>query len=215
MKLQRHWLIALIVLAAVWSAVAIVNHLTDEHIVTAEKVLNLLRSSPWMAEAKASPLARSQHIDLVAGQMAKLTFEQRRELRDEGEEVMKAFFDSLTQEERKNYVDRTVQPHFDAVMKGLKAMSAEERRQTMGRFRREAKPFLDSQVKGSEAAASGSVTESASAETKPKNEGDQKLMDEFADIGFEEYFKEATTEEKMKLAPIIEDMHTRIRGARR
>ncbi len=215
MQPQRHWIIALIVLVAVWSAVAVVDHLTEDHIGTAEKVLNLMSGAPWAADAKASPLARSQHIDLVVGQMARLTFEQRREMRDEGEETMKAFFDSLTQDERKDYVDRTVQPHLEAVMKGLRAMSGEERRLAMGRFRRDARPFLDSQSKGGEGPGGGSQAASATEESKPKSEDDQKLMAEFADIGFEEYFKEATTEEKMRLAPIIEDMHTRIRGTRR
>ena len=204
MKLRRQWLIASAVLATLWTAVAFVDHSTEPHIATAEKVLNLMNESPWLSGAKLSTSERATHLDRVVTQMVRLNFEQRREMRMEGEELLEQFFGSLTEAEQKDYVDRTVQPHFDAVMKGIRAMTPDDRRRMMSRVRQGAPAFRQQQENGKPAASA-----------QPKNAEDQKFMDEFADIGFEEYFRNATTEEKMKLAPLIEDMHTRVRGTRR
>jgi hypothetical protein len=46
-------------------------------------------------------------------------------------------------------------------------------------------------------------------------EEDQKGLSEFLDLGIEEYLKSASTEEKMRLAPLIEDMLSRLQGFRR
>ena len=200
MKLQRHWIIALVVIALLWAGVAFVYHATEDNISTPEKVLGFMAATPWLTDAKAmlSTVARAQHIDLVVRNVNMLNFEERTRVREDGGSLPKRFFDSLTQEERKDYVDRTLQRHFDAVIKGFAAMSAEERKGMASRVRRDIRAN-----RGKDEDEQREIGE------------DEKEFDEFIDIGIEAYLKSATTEEKMRLAPMIEDMHTRMQGFRR
>lgn len=198
MKFPRHWFFALAFIALVWTTVAAVMHLTEDQVSSPAKVLNLMAHAPWLTDdagTDAPPAARQDFIDRVIANLNRLDFEQRRQVREEGGDVPQKFYDSLTREERSSYVDRTVQKHFDAVIKGFKAMSPEDRKQITARVRRDIR-----------APRAGDSTGGA------RNESDQKLFDDFFDIGIEDYLKNATTEEKMKLAPVIEDMHSRMQG---
>lgn len=190
---HRPWILALISLGVLWSGVAIVLHLTEDKISNPQKTLEMMRASPWL-NGVASAMTRAEHIEKVIANVNMLDFPQRTEMRDEGSDTIKKFFDSLTKEEQKHYVDLTVQKAFDAVLKGFKAMGEEERKRTITAVRRNIR-----------ANRSGD-------EAQKRADEDQKLFDEFMDIGIEEYLKTASTEEKMKLAPAIEDMQTRIRG---
>jgi hypothetical protein len=209
MTLRRHWIIALIVIAVMWAGVAVVMRLSEEHVSSPEKIIALMKAAPWIADSKASvPAAtRLAHIDRVVAQMGKLSFDQRRDLRDEGEDTLERFFKSLTPDEQKSYVDRTVQPHIDAMLKGLRAMSPDERKAMMGRARRD--PRM------TQGFARKAGPKPASDDGGKKGDARPSLEEEFADIAFEEYLRSATTEEKMKLAPLIEDMHTRVQLGRR
>lgn len=199
MKQQRHWIVALAVIAALWTGVAFIYHATEDNISSPAKTLGLMTATPWLTDESAvlSTVARAQHIDLVVRNMNMLNFEQRREVREDGSDTLKRFFDSLTEPERKDYVDRTVQKAFDAVIKGFNAMGPEERKNVVTRVRRDIR-----------ANRSGE-------EAQKRADEDQKLFDEFIDIGIEDYLKNASTDEKMKLAPAIEDMQTRIRSGGR
>jgi hypothetical protein len=209
MKLRRHWIIAFGFIALLWIGVAVVMRLTEEHVSSPEKILALMNESPWIVNENAalSSQARMEHVDRIVNQMGRLSFDQRRDLRDEGEDTMGRFFKSLTAEEQKSYVDRTVQPHIDSMLKGLRAMSSEERKGMMSRARRDPRMAQGFGRKSE-------PKEPVKTEENKKQEG-RKLEDDFADIAFEEYLKTATTEEKMKLAPLIEDMHTRVQLGRR
>ncbi len=200
MKLQRHWIIALVVIASLWAGVAFVYHATEDDISTPEKTLGHMSAAPWLNDKDAiiSSVARAQHIDLVVRNVNMLNFEQRRQVREDGGSTPKRFFDSLTESERKDYVDRTLQKHFDAVIKGFASMSSEERKGMASRVRRD--------IRG---------TRGKGEDAQREVGEDEKEFDEFIDIGLEAYLKDATTEEKLRLAPMIEDMHTRMQGFRR
>lgn len=198
MKIPRHWLCALAFIAVVWLTVAAVMRLTEDQVSSPGKVLDLMARAPWLSgggAATVSPAARQDFIDRVVENLNRLDFEQRRQLREEDGGVPQKFFDSLTREEQSSYIDRTVQKHFDAVIKGFKAMSPEDRKQMMARVRRDIRAFRGGDPAGA-----------------ARSEDDQKLFDDFFDIGVEDYLKNATTEEKMKLAPVIEDLHSRMQG---
>ncbi len=196
MNRHRPWLIALTALVPLWLAVAVVQHLTDDDISSPEETIAILADAPWLhPEAGAASItARAAHIELAIKNMNLLNFEQRREVRETGADTLKQFFDSLTPEERKVYVDRTVQKAFDAVIKGFKAMAPAERKDMVNRVRRGIRPNR------------------TGPDAQKIADEDQKMFDEFIDLGIEDYLKNASTEEKMKLAPAIEDMQTRIRG---
>ena len=194
MTRSRIWLTSIAALIPLWVAVAVVRHLTEDDICAAEEMLGILGGAPWLSGDTVSGTERAAYIEKAIKNFNLLTFEQRREVRDDGSDAAKAFFDSLTEDERKHYVDLTVQKAFDAVIKGFKAMAPEERKNVVTRVRRDIR-----------ANRSGD-------EAQKRADEDQKLFDEFIDIGIEDYLKNASTEEKMKLAPAIEDMQTRIRG---
>lgn len=194
---HKTWVLALAALVPLWAAVVIVRHMTEDDISSPEETLAVLGGAPWLSGGKVSAADRAAYLETAIKNMNLLTFEQRREVREDGSDTVKKFFDSLTQEERKIYVDRTVQKAFDAVIKGFNAMAPEERKNVVTRVRRDIR-----------ANRSGD-------EAQKRADDDQKLFDEFIDIGIEDYLKNASTEEKMKLAPAIEDMQTRIRGVGR
>lgn len=194
---HKPWILVLSSLAIIWSGVAVVLQVTDDKISNPQKTLEMMRASPWFNGSTASSSARDEHLSKVIANVNMLDFPQRTEMRDEGPETIKKFFDSLTKEEQKRYVDLTVQKAFDAVIKGFKAMGEDERKRTITLVRRN----IRANRNGDEAQKSA--------------DEDQKLFDEFIDIGIEDFFKNASTEEKMKLAPAIEDMQTRIRGVGR
>lgn len=191
---SRIWLTALAALIPLWAAVAIVRHLTEDDVSSPEETLEVFASAPWLLGGAVSATGRASYIETTIKNMNLLTLEQRREVREVGTDTVKKFFDSLTQDERKLYVDRTAQKAFDAVIKGFKAMAPEERKKIVSYVRRD-------------------IRANRSGDDAQKNaDEDQKLFDEFIDIGIEDYLKNASTDEKMKLAPAIEDMQTRIRG---
>ena len=197
MTRSRIWLTALAALVPLWVAVAVVRHLTEDDICSTEEMLGILSGAPWLKGNEASGAGRAAYIEKAIKNFNLLTFEQRREGREDGSDAAKKFFDSLSDEEKKHYVDRTVQKAFDAVIKGFRAMAPEERKNVVTRVRRD-------------------IRANRSGEDAQKRaDEDQKLFDEFIDIGIEDYLKNAGTEEKMKLAPAIEDMQTRIRGVGR
>lgn len=193
----KPWLIALAALVPLWVAVGVVRHLTEDDISSPEETIEVFAAAPWLSGGTVSVTERAAYLENAIKNMNLLTFEQRREVRDNGTDVVKKFFDSLTQDERKLYVDRTVQKAFDAVIKGFNAMAPEERKNVVTRVRRD----IRANRNGDEA--------------QKKADEDQKLFDEFIDIGIEDYLKNASTDEKMKLAPAIEDMQTRIRSGGR
>ena len=199
MNRHRPWLIALAALVPLWVAVAVVRHLTEDDISSPEETIGILAAAPWLSASggTVSTTERAAHIENAIKNMNLLNFEQRRQVREEGADTVKRFFDSLTQVERKVYVDRTVQKAFDAVIKGFNAMTPEARKDMATRVRRDIRPNR------------------GGANAQKLADEDQKLFDEFIDIGIEEYLKSASTDEKMKLAPAIEDMQTRIRGVGR
>jgi hypothetical protein len=197
MNSHRPWLIAIAALVPLWVAVAVVRHLTEDDISSPEETIGILGGAPWLSGGTVSVTERATYLENAIKNMNLLTFEQRREVRENGTDVVKKFFDSLTRDERKLYVDRTVQKAFDAVIKGFNAMAPEERKNVVTRVRRD----IRANRNGDEA--------------QKKADEDQKLFDEFIDIGIEDYLKNASTDEKMKLAPAIEDMQTRIRSGGR
>ena len=197
---SRLWLTVLAVLTALWSAVAVVMRLTDPYVSSPSEVLTLMSQTPWLqtAGADATGPSRATHIASVAQSLSSLDFEQRREVRDSGGDLPNRFFQSLTTDEKKTYVDVTVQKHLDAVIKGFNAMSPDERKGMVNRVRRDVRG-----IRGGDKDAEKMIEE------------DQKGLDEFLDIGIEEYLRSASTEEKMRLAPLIEDMLSRLQGFRR
>jgi hypothetical protein len=197
MNLQRFWLQIVAVLILVWGAVAVIMWATEDSVFSPEKTLALMESAPWFENEDMGHEQRQQHLDKVITSVIKLDFNQRSTMREDGLETMERFLKSLTDEEKGEYIGRTVEENFKAVMKGLEKLPAEDRRRIIGGIHREMK------------------------KKSADNPEMQLLLDQDAasfektftkDMGL--FFKEAPLSAKLEMAPMFEGMQARMQGMR-
>jgi hypothetical protein len=197
MPVQRLWLQVAAFLALVWAGVAVVMWVTEDSVFSPEKTLALMDSAPWFEDADLGHEQRQQHLDKIITAVIKLDFNQRSTMREDGLETMDHFFKSLTDEEKGEYISRTVEENFKAVMKGLEKLPAEDRRRIIGGIHREMK------------------------KKSANNPEMQLLLDQDA-ASFEKtftkdmgtFFKEAPLSMKLEMAPMLEGMQGRMQGMR-
>lgn len=190
-------LVTLGALIAIWGAVAGVMSLTDKHTTTPEKVQRMMADTPWIVNenAELSEAERKKHIDAVITQANLLTFEQRRDMRGEGQETAREFMESLTDEEKGYYMKETVEQHFKSIMKGFNQMSKEERQRIVTQARKDME------------------RNNAEGQNMQRlQERDEKVFQEVVDKGLGAYYEEASAETKMDLAPLMEEMQQRMNG---
>lgn len=198
MNLQRFWLQIAAFLALVWGGLAVVMWATEDSVFTPGKTLALMESAPWLEDESLGHEQRMKHLDKVITAVVKLDFAQRNIMRDDGQEAMDRFFKSLTDEEKSEYIGRTVEENFKAVMKGIDKLPADERRRIIGGIHREIKKKTAS------------------------NPEMQLLLDQDT-AGFERnftkemtfFFKEAPLGAKIEMAPMLEGLQARMQGMRR
>jgi hypothetical protein len=197
MPLQRFWFQVVAFLALVWAGVAVVMWVTEDSVYSPEKTLALMANAPWLADEDLAAAPRKAYLDKVTSSVIKLDFNQRSTMREDGLETMDRFFKSLTDEEKGDYVGRTVEENFKAVMKGLEKLPIEERRRIIGGIQREMK------------------------KKAAKNPEMQMILDQDAasfeksftkDMGL--FFKEAPLSMKLEMAPMFEAMQGRMQGLR-
>lgn len=188
---SRPWLLASGLLALVWGGVAVVMRMTDHAVSSPEVILSLLESTDWKS---AKLPERSEHLERVIAKMNRLSHDQRAELRGENQEALDSFFEGLTPEEQAHYVDQTVTPRIEAILKGLRAMPEPDRRSFVARIRKDLR----------ERPPSGMPEEFALA--------DEETFHDIMDESLESQFKDASIETKLKFAPMLENIQTRLQG---
>ncbi len=197
MPLQRFWFQIAAFLVLVWAGVAVVMWVTEDSVYSPEKMLALMANAPWLADEDLAESKRKAYLDKTINSVLKLDFNQRSEMREEGLETIDRFFKSLTDEEKGEYVNRTVEENFKAVMKGLGKLPVEDRRRIIGGIQREMKKKAS------------------------KNPEMQMMLDQDAasfeksftkDMGL--FFKEAPLSMKLEMAPMLEGMQGRMQGMR-
>ena len=198
MQTQRLWLQVIAFLALVWAGVGAVMWVTEDYVFTPEKTLALMNEAPWLEDERLGHEQRMQHLDQVITSVVKLDFTQRARMREDGEETIERFMKSLSDEEKGEYISRVVEEHFNAVMKGIDKLPAEDRRRIVGSIHRDIK------------------------KRTAKNPEMQILID-MDPAGFEKnftkdmglFFKEAPLSAKLEMAPMLEAFHARMQGLRR
>lgn len=198
MRLPRHWLIALALLALIWGAVAVVMQRTDELVSWPGKVLGLLEDAPWLEGGSVNESERRLHLHRVITNLNRLDASQRRSLREDGQEAIDRFFASLTPEEQKEYVDRTVEPYLKTLDAGLKRLPEEERKRLVARLRGDLR-----HLRGN------------SADGERLNDQDREFLELMIDEDPVLFLREAPLKVKMELAPALEEMQSRLQGFRR
>ncbi len=197
MPLQRFWFQVAAFLALVWAGVAVVMWVTEDSVFSSEKTLALMADAPWYADEDLGESKRKAYLDKVIKTVLKLDFNQRSEMREDGLETMDRFFKSLTAEEKGEYVNRTVEENFKAVMKGLEKLPAEDRRRIIGGIQREMKK------KAAKDSEMQMILDQSPADFEKSFTKDMGL-----------FFKEAPLSMKLEMAPMLEGMQGRMQGMR-
>lgn len=198
MPRQRIWITATVLLAAIWGAVALVMHQTDDHVSWPGKVQALVEEAPWLAGEKWSDEKRRGYLAKVITNYQRLDASQRKTLREDAHDSLDKFFASLTEAEQKEYVDRTIEPLFEVIDKGLKVMPLEERKRIVTRMRGDVKGMRGNNAEGDRLA-----------------EQDRKFMEDIMAEDPMLFLREASVKQKLELAPVLEDMQGRVQGLRR
>jgi len=197
MPLQRFWFQVAAFLALVWAGVGVVMWVTEDSVFSSEKTLSLMANAPWLADEDLADVPRKAYLDKVINSVIKLDFNQRSSMREDGLETMDLFFKSLTDEEKSQYVNRTVEENFKAVMKGLEKLPVEDRRRIIGGIQREMKK------KASKNPEMQMMLDQSPADFEKSFTKDMGL-----------FFKEAPLSMKLEMAPMLEAMQGRMQGMR-
>ena len=198
MPRQRIWLTAAVLLAIVWSIVAVVMRETDGLVSWPGKVLELVEEAPWLKGQSLGEEKRRQYLAQVIANYLRLDAKQRRSLREDDQSTLDRFFASLTDAEKKEYVDRTIEPLFEVIDKALKVMPEEERKRIVGRFKGDVKGIAGNHKEGGLA-----------------NPQDREWMESIMMEDPMMFLREAPLKTKLELAPLLEDMQSRVQGMRR
>lgn len=198
MKPRSIWLTAAGLIALVWAVVAVIMRQTDALVSWPEKVIDLANEAPWLNGRSTSGEARQQYLILLITNQNRLDSQQRRRLREDGQEALDKFFASLTEEEQKEYVNRTVDPHLDSLDRGLKLLPAEERKRLVARMRNDLKNMRSHSTEGDRLSGQ-----------------DREFMDMMITEDPVLFLREAPVKTKMELAPVLEDLQSRVQGMRR
>lgn len=198
MKRRRIWITAAILIALIWAAVAVVMHQTDHLVSWPGKVIDLVESAPWLQGETLSAEKRRQYLAQVIMNYQRLDIGQRKSLREDAQESLDKFFTSLAEDEQKEYVNRTIEPLFETIDKGLKAMPEEERKRIVTRMRGDMKNLRGNTQEGDRLA-----------------EQDREFMEKMMADDPMLFLRGASLKTKMELAPVLEDMQSRVQGLRR
>lgn len=193
---SRTLLFALLGIASIWMAVAGILRITSQHTSTPDKVITSMLNAPWLKDdnAAVSDAERQKQLDAVIAQINLLDFDQRKQLREDGQDVTKRFMESLTKEERGQFLEKTVEQHFKSVMKAFNQMKPEERRRMVEQAR---------------ANMQRNQADGRNMENLKKE--DEQVFQNVVEKGLGAYYEDASAETKLDLAPLMEEMQQRMR----
>jgi hypothetical protein len=180
------WIKAAVVLVLVWGIAAGAIYWARSARVTPETLAKYIETHSMEGRTGND---RSRVLDTVANQLNQLDFEQRREMRM-GRKLDK-FFRSLTPQEQSEFLDRTLPTGFRQFMQSLNKMERAQRKQ-----------FVEKALRDMEERGGGE---------RPQGEPD-KLGQKIIDEGFKSYYREASAETKMDIAPLLEQMQRNMQG---
>lgn len=201
MRRNRILLQSLLILALIWGLVAGIRAIAGSKRITAEKVASEIAEAgfeDWSSYAEppdaAAAKRRDEKLREVAGLVNRLDFAEREKNRDD--RATEAFFRKMSGEEKKLFVDLTIKESMGRFMEAIDAMPPEKR-----------KEFVK---KGLEEIESGKTGE----EMARAQELGEDLLERIASEGMQAYFKNASADTKLDLAPLMESMNEVMQGLR-
>jgi len=133
---------------------------------------------------------RSSIIVRAADQLNRLNFDQRQELRKS--KIDRRFFEQMTEEERKRFLDLTLPEGFRQLMLALNKMNPEQRKKIVQRA-------LDDLEK-----------DTPEIHDRLNREAAQKMISQ----GMDTFYQEASADVKLDFAPVIEELQRATQGLR-
>ncbi len=179
------WLKAALVLLAIWLVAGGAIFWARSVKVTPETLAAYLAKHPI---AEQSGTSRGKVIEKVADQMNLLSYEDRREMRMG--KRLDGFFRTLTPEEQSAFLDRTLPTGFKQMMESLNKMPPAQRKRFVERSLRDMREH--------------------EGEDPKVDQNARKMIDE----GFKSFYSEASTEVKMDVAPLLEQLQKNLQGFR-
>jgi len=177
----------LAVLAAVWLVATAVILVSRSASPTPEKL------KAYVAAHRIEGLGEAQRREVIenaARQINRLTFDQRRELRESGD--IRRFFEQMTPAERSRFLDLTLPEGFRQMMAALNKMSPEKRQRLVRRV-------LDDMRKTTPQAAE-----------RIKEEEVKKILAQ----GVSSFYEDANADVKLDFAPVLEELQRNIQNLR-
>jgi hypothetical protein len=215
MNPKRIWTIVFLSLLAMWALVGVVMWSTSGSISDPDKVLRLMETAPWLENPNLREDLRKSHLEAVIHSQNLLDFEQRRRLREDGEEQVRTFFESLSPEAQARYADGTVGHHLRKVLQILENTSPETRRSIAARLRRETGRGGRAEGRG-DRPANGQAAPPSAGGSSGTVEGSQ--TDEFDDMigfGLEMQYHDSSPARKLEMGQMVDNMQAFLQGFRR
>ncbi|QJE96117.1 hypothetical protein [Luteolibacter luteus] len=201
MRRNRVLLQSLLALALIWGLVAGIRALAGSKRITAEKVASEIAEAgfeDWSTYNEAPDVAaakrRDEKLREVAGLVNRLDFAEREKNRDD--RATEAFFRKMSADEKRLFVDLTIKESMGRFMEAIDALPPEKR-----------KEFVK---KGLEEIESGKTAD----EMARAQELGEDLLERIASEGMQAYFKNASADTKLDLAPLMESMNEVMQGLR-
>lgn len=178
---------SVVVLVAIWIVAATAILISRSASPTPEKLKAYVETHPMTGLSDAQ---RMQILEKTASQVNRLTFEQRRELRESG--AVRGFFAGLGPEERKRFLDLTLPEGFRQMMSALNKMSPEKRQRVVRR-------------------ALDDIRKNAPQSADRIDEDEiRKIMAQ----GVSSFYEEANADVKLDFAPVLEELQRNIQNLR-
>ena len=136
-----------------------------------------------------SPGDRARMLSRAEDQLNDLSFDERQRLQRNGE--TRRFFASLTPAEQNQFLDATLPADFKQLMEVFNKMEPGKRKEFVNRALED--------MKKHEGEA-------------PPVEADERLRDRVIDQGLKSFYKDANSDVKLDLAPLIEQMQRNLQG---
>lgn len=184
------WLKTLLALAAVWLLAFGAIRWLHASKPTVASITDYINRTHLAAQ---SPRDRARTLQLAADQLNELSLEDRQRLQRSG--VTRQFFTTLTPDEQGRFLDATLPTDFKQLMEAFNKMEPAKRKEFVNHA-------LDEMKKHE-------------GDAPPPSQGDDQLRDRVVDQGLKSFYKDANSDVKLDLAPLIEQMQHNLQGGGR
>lgn len=191
----KSWVFAALAMAVLWAGAFAIMKWIRSRAMDAEKVALYAQSADL---DRLGLSGRTEFLEGLADRMNRLDFEERQKLQARRE--LEPLFRQMTEEERLQLLEQTLPEGFKQLMESLNKMSPEQRQRLVQRGLQNLK---DAEKRYAE-----------NPEDRPGRQMDDATLQRFTQKGFESYLENASSETKMDMAPLLEQIQMNLQGLR-